>query len=110
MSSHLAMQDFVDNLSLKRDDYGNCTFQALVEFRSKRRNVSEITTVKFIRNGYNDGNITITEEAELTSDYYHLDFSPDWQEYSFNPNDNSLLIKGSSPKMGGKYTVAIKVA
>ena len=62
------------------DDYGNATFH---------------------------GKISLSENDELNINFLHLDFTPDYQEYSYNSNEHSLNIIGSSPKMSGKYSIKI---
>ncbi|MGL4923307.1 hypothetical protein [Aeromonas sp. 30P] len=109
MTSSLAMTEFVDALELEKDSFGNCEFQAFIEYKSQVVNATELTTVKFIRNGYNDGDIKLTESGVLTAERFHLDFSTLYQTYSFNAVEQSLNVFGNSPKMGGDYTIKIKV-
>jgi len=108
MESVLAVTDFVNEHKLTKDSFGHCEFRGFVEYTSCLRNTFEITTIKFVRNGYNDGDIQLTESGELNSDDFHLDFSTDYQKYAFNTADSSLVISGSSRKMGGKYHVTLK--
>ncbi|HDY8086521.1 hypothetical protein F6X00_10845 [Vibrio vulnificus] len=109
MESSLAMTEFVDALELEKDSFGHCEFQAFVEYKSQVINATELTTVKFIRNGYNDGDIQLTESGDLTAEDFHLDLSTRYQTYSFNAVEQSLNVLGNSPKMGGDYTIKIKV-
>jgi roadblock/LC7 domain-containing protein len=108
MDSILAMTDFVEALSLEGGSLEHGDFRILVEYKSSLRNVTEITTATFIRNGYNDGEIKLAENGELNSDNYHMDFTPSYQVYAFNSEECALIITGSSGKMGGNYKVKLK--
>lgn len=101
------MTEFVEILALEKDSFGHCEFQARVEYKSSVINATEVTTVKFIRNGYNDGGIQLNEAGCLTANDFHLDFSTNYQSYMFDKDDQSLNISGSSKKMGGLYTIKI---
>ncbi|WP_272653973.1 hypothetical protein [Providencia sp. PROV091] len=107
MDSAMAISNFMAANKIISDEYGNLYFQAFVEYRSSARNTSVLTDIKIIRNGYHDGNVDITESDDLTNSDYHLGLTTKYQKYSFN--DTKLLIKGSSHKMGGNYTITISV-
>lgn len=108
MISTLAVNYFVDKHELEKDSFGHCKFRGFVEYTSKIINASEITIIKLIRNGYNDGGIQIKENGDLNSEYFHLDFTTNYQNYTFNTTDNSLVVSGNSGKMGGDYQVVLK--
>ncbi|WP_277809707.1 hypothetical protein [Chromohalobacter canadensis] len=107
MESFHAIHDFKDAHDLETDQVGNLDFRAFVEYRSPSRNASEITNVKIIRNGYQDGQISIEESGELVAENYHLDFTTQYQKYRYCEEGKKLSVAGGSPKMGGKYSVAI---
>ena len=107
MSSSNAIYEFKESCSLESDAFGNLTFDAVIVYRSPARNASEITNVKILRNGYEDGKISLTENGELVAEDYHLDFTTAYQKYEFLENDKKLLVTGNSTKMGGKYEVSI---
>ncbi len=107
MESFHAIHDFMAAHSLESDQFGNLYFDAFVEYRSPARNSSKITNVKIIRNGYQDGHISLGESGNLVAEDYHLDFTTHYQEYCFSEEDGKLSVSGSSPKMGGKYNVII---
>jgi len=109
MSSHNAINDFMNANSIDGDQFGNLKFSAFIEYSSSARNISQITDVTIIRNGYDDGKIRLMEAEELVAEDFHLDFSTQYQTYSFFDNDKKLLVSGSSQKMGGKYKVSIKL-
>jgi hypothetical protein len=109
MRSSLAVNDFLDEHELEKDSFGHCEFRGLVEYTSNVINASEITIIKLIRNGYNDGDIQITENGDLNYENFHLDFTTNYQNYTFNTADNSLVVSGNSGKMGGNYQVVLKV-
>ena len=89
------------------DDYGNATFHGKIQYEFKGQILLSNTIIKIIRNGYDDGKISLSENDELNINFLHLDFTPDYQEYSYNSNEHSLNIIGSSPKMSGKYSIKI---
>ena len=107
MESHKAIHEFMKVHVIKSDSYGNLHFEALVEYRSPARNATEITNIKIIRNGYQDGEISLDEAGVFSANDYHLDFTTDFQDYVFSEDDNKLTINGSSPKMGGQYSISI---
>ncbi|POD93003.1 hypothetical protein [Pectobacterium odoriferum] len=107
MESVNAIHEFKEVHGLKSDQFGNLHFQAFIEYRSPTRNASEITDVKIIRNGYQDGEISLIEAGELVAEYYHLDFNTRFQEYNISDEDKKLLVSGNSQKMGGEYIVSI---
>lgn len=87
---------------------GNFIFSANVAYNSSSRGTERAgCTVQIFRNSMKDGEIEIYESGGLRSETHHLNFSEKWQEYLFDKSDESLLITGSSPKMGGEYSVRI---
>ncbi|MGC0119928.1 hypothetical protein [Pseudoalteromonas piscicida] len=107
MDSHLAIHDFIEANNIDRDEFGNCTFTAIIDYQSPAISDKATTEVKIIRNGYNDGEINLSEGGPLTVENYHLDFTIDYQVYSYNSNSKELEVTGKSPKMGGAYKVSI---
>lgn len=107
MESVHAIYEFMGAHGLKSDTVGNLNFEAFVEYRSPARNASEITNVKIIRNGCHDGQISLEETGDLVAEDYHLVFTIQYQKYSLSDEGKKLLVLGSSPKIGGKYNVAI---
>lgn len=108
MQSHQALSDFIDFHGIQTDSVGNCRFIAAVTYASPLRNIESSSSVRFIRNGYEDGKVEIGEQPEMTAEDYHLDLSAKWQEYYFNKASGALVVTGNSPKMGGNYSVEIK--
>lgn len=51
--------------SLESDQCGKLYFEAFVEYHSPARNSSKITNVKIIRNGHQDGIISLVESGDL---------------------------------------------
>ncbi|WP_022966493.1 hypothetical protein [Denitrificimonas caeni] len=107
MESFNAVHDLMEAHNLKSDQFGNLNFEAFVEYHSSAGSASEVTAVRIIRNGYQDGQISLEESGDLVAENYHLDFTTQYQKYSFSEVDNKLFVSGNSPKMGGKYNVAI---
>lgn len=56
--------------------------------------------------GCYDGSINIVGDC-FDSQKVHVLFSPRYQKYKFDNNNNKLIVEGSSPKMGGNYRVSI---
>lgn len=98
------MLDYIEENNLKMDSFGNCQFQALVKYKSSTNIFSEMTEVKFIRNGYDDGKITVFEKGELKSENCYLEYSARFQNYKFSQKE--FIIEGFSKK-GVNYTVEI---
>jgi len=87
---------------------GNCLFEAAIEYVSRKIDFAGRTEVRITRNGYQEGNVGLRETDDLTVDSFHLDFSPDFQTYTYVKSTGALKIAGDSPKMQGKYTVHIQ--
>ncbi|MDQ4421794.1 hypothetical protein OOT33_15315 [Sphingobium sp. DEHP117] len=62
----------------------------------------------YVGSGPDDGQIDIDETTQVTIDDFHMRFHPRWQDYRFEESDHSLLISGSSGKMGGDYSVRVR--
>lgn len=102
------VSDFVSALRLPKDDWGNVTVLAAVIFSSNNRQATEDLRVKFIRNGYQDGDIEMYGGHEITAESFHLGFDASFQSYRFNTKLSQIEVRGMSPKMGGDYTVSIQ--
>lgn len=111
MKSHLALKNFVDYWRGKPgfaiNALGLCTFNARVTYTFRGTKLVHTTGVMIQRNGYEDGKVSLEEAGPLVAEVFHLDFLPKWQRYSVGTRSHSLIIKGSSQKMGGEYVVVI---
>jgi hypothetical protein len=111
MSNTKAIHDFVehwrDTDSVEIDGFGHCKFPAEVEYTFKGRTTLHQTTVTILRNGFNEGKVSLDESGSLKATKYHLDFSKDFQEYSVREEDHAFVVSGDSPKMGGTYTAVL---
>jgi hypothetical protein len=107
MSGNFPVMDFMEAHSLGTDAYGNCRFSAIVDYRSRVQNTKSVTEVLFVRNGYDDGKISLTANSDLSVNNYHLDFTERFQTYEYLKETKELVVKGNSGKMGGDYSVAI---
>jgi hypothetical protein len=111
MSNHKAIHDFVnywqDHINFVIAETGNCTFPAVVEYTFDRKTIKEDTNVTIIRNGYDDGKVSIQEQGALSTAIFHLDFSSDLQKYMYKKANHAFVVSGSSKKMHGSYTVII---
>lgn len=82
---------------------------AVVEYRCSREKRRGKAFVSFNMESVDHcGDIEIDSE-EFPSSKYHIGFSTAWQSYEYDKNAISLIIRDSSPKMGGKYEVEIKI-
>lgn len=111
MSNYSVLSRFVDHwrdtAGFEVNDYGNCRFRAQVKYEFRDTELVHTTAVFIQRNGYEDGKVSLEESGPLVSEVFHLDFSPERQVYRYGTRRDSLIVKGSSPKMGGKYRVVI---
>ncbi|WP_336688607.1 MULTISPECIES: hypothetical protein [unclassified Chryseobacterium] len=78
---------------------GNETFTGLIIYNFKGQSLKETleVTVRLTTSEY--GEISIDDGNILNSNIVHMDFSPNWQDYSVN-NDGILTINGKSAKCG----------
>ena len=86
--------------------YGNSNCKAQVSYNSLLGTQKYKTNVTLIRNGYDDGRISLDEIGDLLSEDYHLDFTARIQTVCFSKKTKKLTVKGRSPKMG-EYKVVI---
>jgi hypothetical protein len=111
MSNHQAIKNFVDYWRGKNNfetaPTGNCTFRAAVKYMFDAKVIEQDTTATIIRNGYEDGKVSISERGTLSAELFHLDFSPDFQKFKYKKSDHSFTVEGDSPKMHGPYKVII---
>ncbi len=89
---------------------GNCEFRGRVAYASANGTAIDTTTIRLIRNGYDDGKVSLVETDHLSAERFHLDFSPDFQHYEFRVSDGAFVISGKSPKMAGSYVVTMTPA
>ena len=106
-----AIESFVDHWR-DRESFtvaatGNCSFAAFITYEFADGEISAETTVTIIRNGYKEGMISLAEGPTLSAELFHLDFSRDYQNYSYRKSDHSLIVRGGSQKMRGDYRVVI---
>jgi len=95
--------------NFNHEPVGNYLFRALINYTSIKHGVIlQECTVRFIRNGYQDGQIDIFDNGNLQSEEHHLTFNEKWQKYTFEEQSGTFEISSSSPKMGGAYTVLIQ--
>jgi hypothetical protein len=100
-------QHWRDHPSFEVLPVGNYVFPALVTYEYGGKSVTELTTCTAVRNGYEDGKISLEERGVLSSTIFHLDFTDDFQTYKFDKSTFALVVSGSSQKMGGSYKVTI---
>jgi len=113
MSFGTEIYDFIKEANnedlINIDDCGNVTFKAQIKYMFRNQTLSSYTDVKIIRNGYDDGKVSLSENDELNANFLHLDFTPNYQEYKYDSSDSSLTIIGSSSKMSGDYIVKFAI-
>lgn len=81
------------------------TIEATVEYPSK--SIISNTTVQIAIDTIGYGNIEIVNTESISSNRVHTGFSPKYQNYSYDKENNILRVQGESDKMGGKYEVLI---
>ncbi|MBY8927866.1 hypothetical protein J1G34_02305 [Pseudomonas sp. Wu6] len=87
---------------------GNYVFRANIFYNSVAYGAQKADcTVLIVRNGMQDGDINIYEAGPLKVLTHHLGFKVGRQTYTYDATDDSLLIAGSSGKMGGSYSIKI---
>ena len=85
-------------------------FKAKVTYFSSISDVSGIANVYVTTEGYNcEGDIEIVGD-NFDSKIIHTGFKAKFQDYKYNKEEKQLIIKGNSPKMGGKYSVTLQIA
>lgn len=94
------------------ENYGNDHVHMPVEVEytwagGRSKMTFETTFRAFIGSGPNDGSIDLDDTAKVRIEDFHLNFKPMFQDYQFDDDDNSLTIRDSSAKMGGKYSVKV---
>ena len=91
-----------------RDSGVGFKFKAQVNYRSHKTTTVEQTFVRIFLSGYGtDGNIEILEEGDLVAENYHLGMVPAFGTYTLDEATGELVVRNSSPKMGGAFTVRI---
>ena len=82
-------------------------FLANVAFHSPKGTAVERTNVRVIMNGLDEGQIDIDERGDLMVNQFHLKFLPNFQSFIFDEDNGTLVVEGSSDKIGGDYLVRI---
>lgn len=101
-------KEWKGSTNFKVKSSGNYEFRATITYTSVARETEHGNcTVKIIRNGMRDGDIQIFENGLLQDATHHLNFEAKWQKYKFDSQSGTLLVTGSSGKMGGDYSVRI---
>ncbi|WP_346859446.1 hypothetical protein [uncultured Draconibacterium sp.] len=112
MDSLLAIRSFKNVLNTK-EEYGfdNIIFSASVKYTTPLKSFYEKMKVALPVNGYSLVVKLDVEEScsTITSDNFHMDFDTKYEntDFIFDENAGILIIKGSSPKMGGQFIVEI---
>lgn len=79
---------------------------AVVEYHKNGRTKRGEALVSFTMEGEHCGNIDI-ESDDFPSGIYHTGFSTAFQNYEFDEDSKSLIIRGNSSSMHGDYEVRI---
>lgn len=103
-ASRRALADFVACQGVRLDD-GTGQLSALVTYRSPFGTLTLATRVIVVVAGRRAGRVRLAPRAVLTTDWYELDFSAEWADYSLQRPADRLIISGSSQRMGGGYRV-----
>ena len=107
-----AIDDFwVDSSSepwLAHEATGNCSYAARVRISSENFDVDEVTRVRIVRNGYEDGAVLLDESGELIAENVHTKFLPiPPTKCKYQKSTRTLIITGQSQKLG-VYEVKIR--
>lgn len=107
MQYYMEVMDFCNSNNITSDNEFFLQFDAWVEYSSRKGVLPGKAKVVIYKKGFNvEGNIEIVDD-KFNSNILHTGFSVAYQVYTFDKECNKLLIKGSSLKMGGDYTVSI---
>ena len=102
--NHSEIYEFVEywrnNGGAEVNAVGNATLDSSVSYSSNRGDESFRTNVTIVRNGYDDGKISLSELKDFPAEDYHLDFSANFQDIRYHEKAKSLIIKSKSTKMG----------
>lgn len=109
MSSHNELRKFWQSLvNSKELSNGDLKFAAIVTcYWKKKRVQNAVTSVTIQRVGFQQGAVAVEPTKEFDVDTFHTEFNPDFQDYTFDADNQMLIIEGSSPKMGGNYKITI---
>jgi hypothetical protein len=104
--------DFVehwkDRDGFDSDGGSHCWFPVIVHYETGAKAATVASKVRIFRgSGPNDGRVEIEESGKLTVEDFRLGFKADYQDFRFDSRSGSLIVTGSSPKMGGPYSVTI---
>lgn len=109
LNSVCAIRDFWQNNELKPRN-NQISFKANVIYSSKLHSLSGIAEIRISLKGYKtDGQIVINGDL-FDVNVVHIDFLPQFQDYTYDKSNKSLAISGDSPKMGGNYKVIITLS
>jgi hypothetical protein len=102
-----AFSTFRDNLQNKiQHSNGDESFNARIIYSWKRQTKQETLKVTLNLTSFEYGRIRIEDGVFLNCNTVHMDFNPNFQEYRLS-EEGFLIIKGTSPKVGGLYEVKI---
>lgn len=109
MSNYVELRKFHQCLNNPKDlSNGNISCNAFVTYYWKEKRIkSTITAVTLHIVGYEQGKISFESTDDIDVENFHTEFSPEWQTYSFDEENQMLVIEGKSTKMGGDYKVTI---
>jgi len=94
------------------DNFGNnhvwIPISAVYIWAAARAPLSFRSTLRaYVGSGPNDGQIDIDDTTKVAIDDFHLRFQARWQDYRYDEGDHTLVISGSSDKMGGDYSIRV---
>lgn len=82
------------------DDFGRYRFRAQVEIKGDHREAADRLQVTVSMTSSENGKVSLQGNKVINEAWSHLDFHPDFQDFTFDDSDNSLIIEGASAKMG----------
>lgn len=112
MDSIRALADFTTYLREVLDEScfqptGNVAFDATVSYTHDGETTSGEAVVYLVRNGFDDGKVTVRESEQFDSNKVHTEYTPKWQTYTFDQDEEVFTVSGVSKKYGYDYQVVI---
>jgi hypothetical protein len=108
----IELVSFNSSITNKREHgFDGFIFEGFVTYEALSKTVTEILEVYLIISGYEPMvKLDINSRARIiTSDTYHLDLNPRYDNIHFKHNNGALIINGSNSPKIGNYRVMIEV-
>ncbi len=108
MSSQQALHDFLQaNCAVTYTRSGDWMFEVDIFFKAAIGDKNFRSKVIVFDHHAFGSKLSILNREDIDPEEYFVEFAVNFQTFKFKKRENSLLITGSSPKVGGKYSVHI---